>query len=126
MKKDWQEAKKRSKAQQKEHRSRSRHPPGDDARGDDKPAAYDPEMDKMRCILYAHGGQYCSSTSYVRAIRRCKRDHRFIEPLKVLIYLALLLTVIAKLCIADMCNVVRQMHVYALPYRSSDRLDSVV
>ena len=126
MKKDWQEAKKRSKAQQKEHRSRSRHPPGDDARGDDKPAAYDPEMDKMRCILYAHGGQYCSSTSYVRAIRRCKRDHRSIEPLEVLVYFALFLLVISDLSSADICNVVQQRHVYALRCHSSARLDSVV
>lgn len=88
MKKDWQEAKKRSKAQQKEHRSRSRHPPSDDPRGDDKPAAYDPEMDKMRCILYAHGGQYCSHTTYMGAIRRCRVETRrsTIESLRVQVY----------------------------------------
>ena len=81
MKKDWQEAKKRSKAQQKEHRSRSRHPPGDDTRGDDKPAAYDPEMDKMRCILYAHGGQYYPHTAYIRSI---PRRHCDIWPIQLL------------------------------------------
>lgn len=80
MKKDWQEAQKRSKAQQKEQGSHSRHPPADDAHGDDKPAvyAYDPEMDKMRCILYAHGGQYrsiirhvCELASQRRASHKC-------------------------------------------------------
>ncbi|KZT72301.1 alpha/beta-hydrolase [Daedalea quercina L-15889] len=57
MKKDWREAKKRSKAHQKENRSPS-GASGDAHAIEDKPAAYDPEMDKMRCILYAHGGGY--------------------------------------------------------------------
>ncbi|TFY61715.1 hypothetical protein EVJ58_g4334 [Rhodofomes roseus] len=59
MKKDWQEAKKRSKAQRKGTRSRSRPPVSGETHADeDKPATYEPEMDKMRCILYAHGGGY--------------------------------------------------------------------
>ncbi|KAI9062340.1 alpha/beta-hydrolase [Trametes sanguinea] len=61
-KKDWQEAKKRQKARQASTGS-----PSPDAGGpsldagntsQEMPATYQPEMDEMRCILYAHGGGY--------------------------------------------------------------------
>ncbi|KAI0919010.1 hypothetical protein AcV5_002037 [Taiwanofungus camphoratus] len=62
-KKDWEEAKKRHKAQQKEKSSnirkasRSADMPKDGS-SQEAPAVYEPEMDKMRCILFAHGGGY--------------------------------------------------------------------
>ncbi|OSC99852.1 alpha/beta-hydrolase [Trametes coccinea BRFM310] len=61
-KKDWQEAKRRQKARQASTSS-----PAPDAGGpsldagntsQEMPATYQPEMDEMRCILYAHGGGY--------------------------------------------------------------------
>ncbi|CCL99228.1 uncharacterized protein FIBRA_01243 [Fibroporia radiculosa] len=59
-KKDWAEAKRRRKAQQKEKgKAKDAHKAAtSDDLGQEMPAVYDPEMDKMRCILYAHGGGY--------------------------------------------------------------------
>lgn len=53
-KKDWQEAKRRQKARE----STSDGGPSLDASqpSQEMPATYQPEMDEMRCILYAHGG----------------------------------------------------------------------
>ncbi|KAL1941449.1 hypothetical protein VTO73DRAFT_7266 [Trametes versicolor] len=55
-KKDWQEAKRRQKARE----SSSDGGPSLDAgqSSQETPATYEPEMDEMRCILYAHGGGY--------------------------------------------------------------------
>ncbi|OJT01964.1 AB hydrolase superfamily protein C4A8.06c [Trametes pubescens] len=55
-KKDWQEAKRRQKARE----STSDGGPSLDASqpSQEMPATYQPEMDEMRCILYAHGGGY--------------------------------------------------------------------
>lgn len=54
-KKDWQEAKKRYKAQEKIRTSLGK----DSAQNaqDDVPTGYQPDMDEMRCILYTHGGE---------------------------------------------------------------------
>lgn len=61
-KKDWEQAKRRHKAHEREKSGHS-HKKGQHARattdGSDQeiPAVYEPEMDKMRCILFAHGGR---------------------------------------------------------------------
>ncbi|CDO75842.1 hypothetical protein BN946_scf184346.g3 [Trametes cinnabarina] len=61
-KRDWQEAKKRQKTRQASTSSPSRDAgaPSLDTRNlnQEIPATYQPEMDEMRCILYAHGGGY--------------------------------------------------------------------
>ncbi|PCH35593.1 alpha/beta-hydrolase [Wolfiporia cocos MD-104 SS10] len=60
-KKDWEQAKRRNKAQMKEKATDSpRSGKVQDGTSEDQyaPAAYEPEMDKMRCILFAHGGGY--------------------------------------------------------------------
>ncbi|KAL6305246.1 hypothetical protein BKA93DRAFT_825271 [Sparassis latifolia] len=55
-KKDYQEAKRRDEAHRKGNSERAR---GEDSvEGQDGPAVYGPEMDAMRCILFAHGGGY--------------------------------------------------------------------
>ncbi|KAI0629024.1 alpha/beta-hydrolase [Trametes polyzona] len=55
-KKDWQEAKRKQKARE----ASVDGPPSMDAGNpsQDAPATYQPEMDEMRCVLYAHGGGY--------------------------------------------------------------------
>ncbi|KAH9944756.1 lipase/ esterase [Amylocystis lapponica] len=54
--KDWEEAKRKHKAQQREARKgRAREPA---AAPEEPPATYEPEMDEMRCILFVHGGGY--------------------------------------------------------------------
>ena len=65
-KKDYQEAKKKQKTREMStHRSASQ-----DAENPNQemPPEYQPEMDEMRCVLYAHGGtesqgSYCVSGS---------------------------------------------------------------
>ena len=55
-KKDWQEVKKRQKTKGSSGMSMSMDnasPPGSGPQ-----AEYKPEMDEMRCILYAHGGTF--------------------------------------------------------------------
>ncbi|KAI0827909.1 alpha/beta-hydrolase [Trametes gibbosa] len=54
-KKDWQEAKRRQKARET---STDGGTPSLDTAQQEVPATYQPEMDEMRCILYAHGGGY--------------------------------------------------------------------
>ncbi|KAI0359652.1 alpha/beta-hydrolase [Trametes cingulata] len=55
-KKDWQEAKKRQKARGVSTDGPASLDPGNP--NQEMPATYQPEMDEMRCILYAHGGGY--------------------------------------------------------------------
>lgn len=59
-KKDWREAKKRSKeqGQHKDRKQNASEKTNGSAFTDDDPdsGAYQEEMDEMRCILYAHGG----------------------------------------------------------------------
>ncbi|KAI0790560.1 hypothetical protein C8Q75DRAFT_806462 [Abortiporus biennis] len=69
-KKDWAEAKKKAKAHKKTPTSSSRpsversqslphiDSEGSDGNGETSSEHYQPEMDEMRCILYAHGGGY--------------------------------------------------------------------
>lgn len=56
--KDWQEAKKKQKA-----RGLSMETPAVDGGNahQELPPQYQPEMDEMRCILYAHGGTLANS-----------------------------------------------------------------
>lgn len=54
-KKDWQEAKKKQKAR---GMSYDGAPVDSGNTQQDLPPQYQPEMDQMRCILYAHGGAY--------------------------------------------------------------------
>ncbi|RPD68091.1 alpha/beta-hydrolase [Lentinus tigrinus ALCF2SS1-7] len=54
-KKDWQEAKKKQKARGMSHDGA---PVENGNTQQELPAQYQPEMDEMRCILYAHGGGY--------------------------------------------------------------------
>ncbi|PIL33424.1 hypothetical protein GSI_04046 [Ganoderma sinense ZZ0214-1] len=57
-KKDYQEAKRRQKVRQMSMSTPSSLPrDGDDASQEMLPS-YQPEMDEMRCVLYAHGGGY--------------------------------------------------------------------
>ena len=49
-KKDWQEAKRRYKMQQKNGEY--------DPAPESEPATYETEMDEMRCIMYLHGGLF--------------------------------------------------------------------
>ena len=52
-KKDYQEAKKKQKA-----RETSGSPPQENGdASQEMPPQYQPEMDEMRCVLYAHGGR---------------------------------------------------------------------
>ncbi|KAI0653965.1 hypothetical protein C8Q70DRAFT_926701 [Cubamyces menziesii] len=55
-KKDWQEAKKRQKAREASTDGPASLDAGHPSQ--EMPASYQPEMDQMRCILYAHGGGY--------------------------------------------------------------------
>ncbi|KAI0332971.1 alpha/beta-hydrolase [Cubamyces sp. BRFM 1775] len=55
-KKDWQEAKKRQKAREASTDGPASLDAGNPSQ--EMPATYQPEMDQMRCILYAHGGGY--------------------------------------------------------------------
>ncbi|KAK7691766.1 hypothetical protein QCA50_005167 [Cerrena zonata] len=60
-KKDWDDAEKRFKAHERQRSSTSdsqRSPPPEQGVHSDASAHYQPEMDEMRCILYAHGGGY--------------------------------------------------------------------
>ncbi|KAI0692106.1 Alpha/Beta hydrolase protein [Cytidiella melzeri] len=64
-KKDWQEAKKRYKAQEQQRSSPGRKDRKSGATSTNSPSSeedatpsYQPDMDEMRCILYAHGGGY--------------------------------------------------------------------
>ncbi|KAI8973983.1 Alpha/Beta hydrolase protein [Trametes punicea] len=57
-KKDWQEAKKRQKAREASSPDPGAASPEADNPNQEMPATYQPEMDQMRCILYAHGGGY--------------------------------------------------------------------
>lgn len=54
-KKDWQDAKRRHKMQER-YRESSVEPPVDPPVGLNDSGTYDKEMDAMRCILYSHGG----------------------------------------------------------------------
>ena len=54
-KKDWQEAKKKQKAR---GMSSDGAPVDNGSTQQELPPQYQPEMDQMRCILYAHGGTY--------------------------------------------------------------------
>ena len=54
-KKDWQEAKKRQKAREASTDGPASLDAGHPSQ--EMPASYQPEMDQMRCILYAHGGK---------------------------------------------------------------------
>lgn len=64
-KKDWQEAKKRYKMQEKvrssvggdSRKSSSRADSPQPGVQEDTVPCYQPEMDEMRCILYTHGGE---------------------------------------------------------------------
>ena len=53
-KKDWQEAKKKQKAR---GMSYDGAPVDNGNTQQDLPPQYQPEMDEMRCVLYAHGGR---------------------------------------------------------------------
>ncbi|KAH9889491.1 hypothetical protein C8Q73DRAFT_707875 [Cubamyces lactineus] len=55
-KRDWQEAKKRQKAREMSTDGPASFDAGNPSQ--EMPASYQPEMDQMRCILYAHGGGY--------------------------------------------------------------------
>ncbi|KAI0090740.1 hypothetical protein BDY19DRAFT_1035200 [Irpex rosettiformis] len=65
-KKDWHEAEKRYKSQEKQRASfgksgrKSNSAPTIPVTDPEKdvPSSYDPDMDEMRCILYTHGGGY--------------------------------------------------------------------
>jgi hypothetical protein len=59
-KKDWQEAKRRYKMQNKS-KTPAEAPTVDPAADSADSAPYEAHMDEMRCILYAHGGAYVSS-----------------------------------------------------------------
>ena len=60
-KKDWQDAKKKQKA-----RGMSMESTSVDSGNPNQelPPQYQPEMDEMRCILYAHGGTSIQSRSH--------------------------------------------------------------
>jgi hypothetical protein len=63
-KKDWQEAKRRHKMQQ----AKKDNPGGDaSAESGADSGVYNKEMDRMRCILYAHGGTSCFLIQYTRS-----------------------------------------------------------
>ncbi|KAI0776295.1 alpha/beta-hydrolase [Trametes elegans] len=55
-KKDWQEVKRKQKAREQSTDGAPSLDGGNPSQ--DSPATYQPEMDEMRCILYAHGGGY--------------------------------------------------------------------
>ena len=55
-KKDYQEAKKKQKARQMSMSASSPLPRDGDDASQEMPPSYQPEMDEMRCVLYAHGG----------------------------------------------------------------------
>ncbi|KAK7472430.1 hypothetical protein VKT23_000545 [Stygiomarasmius scandens] len=57
-KKDWQEAKKRYKMQQKMRRQKGDQEDDVQDNVEDNEQHYEQDMDKMRCILYLHGGGY--------------------------------------------------------------------
>lgn len=71
-KKDYQEAKRKQKARERSMNSSS--PGFQDAENasQEMPPTYQPEMDEMRCVLYAHGGMsryymgLCISPNVVR------------------------------------------------------------
>ena len=64
-KKDWEEAKKRQKSQDKQRtaslgkngRKSNSAPTVPVATPDEEEGSYDADMDEMRCILYTHGGK---------------------------------------------------------------------
>lgn len=64
-KKDWQEAEKRYKSQEKQRASLGKNGRKSNSAPtipvstpeEDETPAYDPDMDDMRCILYTHGGK---------------------------------------------------------------------
>lgn len=66
--KDWQEAKRKYKAQQrKESKEMSTGEAGTasvpetppvEGKDDESEAGYSPDMDEMRCVLWSHGGAY--------------------------------------------------------------------
>ena len=55
-KKDYQEAKKKQKARQMSMSTSSPLSRDSDEASQEMPPSYQPEMDEMRCVLYAHGG----------------------------------------------------------------------
>lgn len=74
-KKDWDDAEKRFKAHERQRTStgdsqRSPSTSSEQGVNSNADAHYQPEMDEMRCILYAHGGkplsfEIASRSSYV-------------------------------------------------------------
>ncbi|KAI1785206.1 alpha/beta-hydrolase [Ganoderma leucocontextum] len=57
-KKDYQEAKRKQKARRMSMDASSPGPQDGENPNQEIPPSYQPEMDEMRCILYAHGGGY--------------------------------------------------------------------
>ena len=55
-KKDYQEAKKKQKAREMSMSTSSAGPQDSENASQEMPPSYQPEMDEMRCVLYAHGG----------------------------------------------------------------------
>ncbi|PSR74944.1 hypothetical protein PHLCEN_2v9433 [Hermanssonia centrifuga] len=79
--KDWQEAKRRHQAHEKEragtneqHKDGSSTDSPQAGASEDGPPRYQPEMDEMRCILFAHGGRCLMTLCAFRILKTDQVD----------------------------------------------------
>jgi hypothetical protein len=65
--KDWKDAKRKYKMQERPKNGESLSPPVEHEQGDN--GKYEKSMDEMRCILYSHGGASPASLSEERLLK---------------------------------------------------------